>query len=56
VVDSLAVAIKKYEIIVRRSGYLVGSHPIPMEPSTGRVIKYYKYGFTWKPSDYMYAF
>src|SRR6218665_1560697 len=42
VVDSLAVGIKKFEIIVRRSGYLVGSRPIPMEPSTGHVIKYYK--------------
>src|SRR6218665_2149773 len=42
VIDSLAVCIKKYEIIVRRSGYLVGSRPIPMEPSTGHVIKYYK--------------
>ena len=30
------------EIIVRRSGYLVGSRPIPMEPSAGHVIKYYK--------------
>ena len=42
VVDSLAVGIKKLEIIVRRSGYLVGSQPIPMEPSAGHVIKYYK--------------
>src|SRR6218665_235704 len=42
VVDSLAVGIKKFEIIVRRSGYLVGSRPIPMEPSAGHVIKYYK--------------
>src|SRR6218665_3325631 len=48
VVDSLAVCIKKLlktsklEIIVRRSGYLVGSRPIPMEPSAGHVIKYYK--------------
>src|SRR6218665_2191007 len=32
----------KYELIVRRSGYLVGSRPIPMEPSTGHMIKYYK--------------
>src|SRR6218665_3694428 len=62
VVYSLAVGIKKFEITVRRSGYLVGSRPIPMEPSTGHVIKYYKYGFTWKLSDYicicpyMYAF
>src|SRR6218665_3318605 len=61
VVDSLAVGIKKYEIIVRRSAYLVGSRPIPMEPSTGHMIKYYKYGFTWKLADficicpYMYA-
>jgi len=38
----LAVGIKKFEIIVRRSGYLVGSPPIPMEPSAGHVIKYYK--------------
>src|SRR6218665_537947 len=52
----LVVGIKKFEIIVRHSDYLVGSRPIPMEPSTGHVIKYYKYGFTWKPSDYMYAF
>ena len=42
VVDSLAVGIKKFEIIVRRSGYLVGSRPIPMELSAGHVIKYYK--------------
>src|SRR6218665_2045936 len=42
VVDSLAVGIKKFEIIVRCSGYLVGSRPIPMEPSAGHVIKYYK--------------
>src|SRR6218665_2362048 len=42
VVDSLAVGIKKFEIIVRRNGYLVGSRPIPMEPSAGQVIKYYK--------------
>ena len=42
VIDSLAVCIKKYEIIVRRSGYLVGSRPIPMEPSAGHVIKYFK--------------
>src|SRR6218665_47545 len=45
---SLAVGIKKLlktsklEIIVRRSGYLVGSRPIPMEPAAGHVIKYYK--------------
>src|SRR6218665_4190421 len=31
VVDSLAVGIKKLEIIVRRSDYLVGSRPIPMD-------------------------
>src|SRR6218665_2844629 len=42
VVDSLAVGIKKFVIIVRRSGYLVGSRPIPMEPSAGHMIKYYK--------------
>src|SRR6218665_1597203 len=42
VVDSLAVGIKKFEIIVRCSGYLVGSRPIPMEPPAGHVIKYYK--------------
>src|SRR6218665_1432874 len=42
VVDSLAVGIKKFEIIVRHSGYLVGSRPIPMEPLAGHVIKYYK--------------
>ena len=41
-VDSPAVGIKKFEIIVRRSGYLVGSRPIPMEPSAGHVMKYYK--------------
>src|SRR6218665_4153460 len=62
VVDSLAVGIKKFEIIVRHSDYLVGSRPIPMEPSTGHMIKYYKYGFTWKLADficicpYMYTF
>src|SRR6218665_97957 len=39
---TLAVGIKKLEIIVRRSGYLVGSRPIPMEASAGHVIKYYK--------------
>src|SRR6218665_592740 len=53
VIDSLAVGITKFEIIVRRSGYLVGSRTIPMEPSTGHVIKYYKYGFTWKLTDYI---
>ena len=42
VIDSLAVCIKKYEIIVGRSGYLVGSRPIPTEPSAGHVIKYCK--------------
>src|SRR6218665_454136 len=42
VVDSLAAGINKFEIIVRCSGYLVGSRPIPMEPSAGHVIKYYK--------------
>src|SRR6218665_1855762 len=61
VVYSIAVGIKKFEITVRRSDYLVGSRPIPMEPSTGHMIKYYKYGFTWKLADficicpYMYA-
>src|SRR6218665_2612290 len=29
---------------------------LTMEPSTGHLVKYYKYGFTWKLSDYMYAF
>src|SRR6218665_1349885 len=60
--ESSAGHVTKYDIIVRRSGYLVGSRPIPMEPSTGHMIKYYKYGFTWKLADficicaYMYAF